>query len=147
ITAMSMRRSILVFRLGMRSLSHEVTSARGERHRIRGCTSYAAIADFRIDFSALPQIFHVLGAFASPFRRAQFPDELPKNGMRKNLFNRLRDLSQKFRWESPSQQKKLIYARHDKRIIIYCATARTNTLHKAGGVFGSAMPFSESIVP
>jgi hypothetical protein len=27
------------------------------------------------------------------------------------------------------------------------ATAGTNALHKAGGVFGSVMPFDESIVP
>src|SRR5208282_5290599 len=34
------------------------------------------------------------------------------------LVQQVKDLSHKPRWESLSQQKKLIYARHDKRIII-----------------------------
>jgi hypothetical protein len=33
-----------------------VTSARGEQHRAGACTPFAAINDFRIEFSVIPQI-------------------------------------------------------------------------------------------
>ena len=68
-------RKFLLRRPKVRTAYVEVTSGRGEQQRSRACTSYATIADIRIEFSAVPQISEVLGTFASRFRRAQFRGE------------------------------------------------------------------------
>jgi hypothetical protein len=44
-----------------------VTSARGEQHRAGACTPFAAINDFQIEFSVVPQIPNSLSPFAFPF--------------------------------------------------------------------------------
>ena len=41
-----------------------VTSTRGEQHRAGACTPFAAITDFQIEFSVVPQIPNSLGPFA-----------------------------------------------------------------------------------
>ncbi len=41
----------------------KATFARGKRHPVRACTAYAAIADFWIGLSAVPQILNLLSAF------------------------------------------------------------------------------------
>jgi hypothetical protein len=44
-----------------------VASARGEQHRAGACTPFAAINDFQIEFSVVPQIPNSLSPFAFPF--------------------------------------------------------------------------------
>jgi hypothetical protein len=43
-----------------------LASARGEQHRAGACTPFAAIADFRIEYSVIPQFSISLSPFAYP---------------------------------------------------------------------------------
>jgi hypothetical protein len=47
-----------------------VTFARGEQHRAGACTPFAAIADFQIEFSVVPQIPNSLSRSLFPLRTA-----------------------------------------------------------------------------